>query len=93
MYSMGISKFQELAKESGAVYKVKQMCLVNTEIFDKYLESFRVDPECGFYKQEGAVVTDGVVVVAFTIKVAPDEVEAVNNAIAYGGIQLYLTKN
>lgn len=32
MYSMGISKFQELAKESGAVYKVKQMCLVNTEI-------------------------------------------------------------
>ncbi|MDD3142209.1 MAG: DUF6462 family protein [Lachnospiraceae bacterium] len=44
IYSMGLSKFQEIAKESGAVYKVNSMCLVNTEILDNYLEAFRVEP-------------------------------------------------
>lgn len=30
LYSMGISKFQKLAKEAKAIYKINQMVLVNT---------------------------------------------------------------
>ena len=30
MYSMGLSKFQELAKDAKACYKVGQLVLVNT---------------------------------------------------------------
>ncbi len=41
-YSMGITKFTQLAKEANAIYKVDKIVLVNTEIFEKYLESFRV---------------------------------------------------
>ena len=40
-YSMGLSKFQALAKEAGAVYKVDKIALVNCELFEKYLETFR----------------------------------------------------
>lgn len=40
-YSIGLTKFQALAKEAKAVYKVDKMALVNCEIFDKYLETFR----------------------------------------------------
>ncbi|MEE8885256.1 MAG: DUF6462 family protein [Eubacteriales bacterium] len=40
-YSMGLSKFQELAKEAKAVYKVDGIALVNCEIFEAYLETFR----------------------------------------------------
>lgn len=40
-YSLGLSKFQELAKEAGAIYKIDKVVLVNTEIFENYLESFR----------------------------------------------------
>ena len=49
LYSMGMSKFQELAKEAKAIYKVNQMVLVNIEILDKYLEKFHVS-EDDFYK-------------------------------------------
>lgn len=49
IYSMGISKFQELAKEAKAIYKINQMVLVNTEILDDYLETFRILEE-DFYK-------------------------------------------
>ena len=42
LYGMGMSKFQEIAKEAGAVYKINHMSLVNTEILDAYLEHFRV---------------------------------------------------
>ena len=45
IYSMGISKFQELAKAAGAIYKVNQMVLVNTEILDHYLERFKITGE------------------------------------------------
>jgi hypothetical protein len=48
-YSMGLSKFQELAKDAKACYKVGQLVLVNTEILDKYLETFRI-VEDDFYK-------------------------------------------
>lgn len=42
IYSMGITKFQEIAKKAGAVYKINQMVLVNTEMLDSYLEKFKV---------------------------------------------------
>ena len=40
-YSIGLTKFQELSKEAGAVYKIDGIALVNCEIFEKFLESFR----------------------------------------------------
>ena len=46
MYSMGLSKFQELAKDAKACYKVGQLVLVNTEILDEYLETFRIVEDC-----------------------------------------------
>lgn len=45
----GLSKFQELAKDAKACYKVGQLVLVNTEILDEYLETFRI-VEDDFYK-------------------------------------------
>ena len=42
MYSMGLTKFQELAKQANAIYKVDKLVLVNCDIFEQYLESFRV---------------------------------------------------
>ena len=41
-YSMGLHKFQTLAKEANAIYKVDKIVLVNCEIFEQYLETFRV---------------------------------------------------
>lgn len=41
LYSMGIQSFMKLAKEAHAVYKIRQIALVNTEILEKYLETFR----------------------------------------------------
>lgn len=49
IYSMGLTKFQELAKDAKACYKVGQLVLVNTEILDEYLETFRII-EDDFYK-------------------------------------------
>lgn len=40
-YSLGLSKFQQIAHEAGAVYKIDKVALVNCEIFEKYLETFR----------------------------------------------------
>lgn len=40
-YSLGLTKFQALAKEAKAVYKVDGIALVNCEIFEKFLETFR----------------------------------------------------
>lgn len=45
------------------------------------------------YDNSGILVAEDGVATDFTILVAPDEVEKVNAAITYGGIQLYLTKN
>ena len=42
MYSIGITRCQQIAKDAGAIYKVGGLCLVNTEILDMYLERFRV---------------------------------------------------
>ena len=49
MYCMGLTKFQQLAKDAKACYKIGQMVLVNTEILDEYLETFRI-VEDDFYK-------------------------------------------
>jgi len=43
LYSMGLHTFQQLAKEAGAVYKIKRIVLVNLDIFEEYLEAFRED--------------------------------------------------
>ena len=40
-YSLGLTKFQALAKEAKATYKIDKVVLVNCEIFEKYLETFR----------------------------------------------------
>lgn len=42
MYSMGMNKFQVLSKDAGAILKIDRMVLVDLDIFDQYLESFRV---------------------------------------------------
>lgn len=41
-YSLGLHTFQELAKEADAIYRVRKVVLVNTEIFEEYLETMRV---------------------------------------------------
>lgn len=40
-YSIGLSKFQSLAREAKAIYKIDKVVLVNCELFEKYLETFR----------------------------------------------------
>jgi 50S ribosomal protein L20 len=42
MYSMGMNKFQTLAKDAGAILKIDRTVLVDLDIFDQYLETFRV---------------------------------------------------
>jgi len=49
MYSMSLSKFQQLAKDAKACYKVNQLVLVNLDIIDEYLETFRIVDD-RFYK-------------------------------------------
>ena len=46
---MGMTKFQEVAKYAKACYKIVQLVLVNTEILDKYLETFHIT-DSEFYK-------------------------------------------
>ena len=41
IYSMGLHSFQNLAKDAGAVYKIKGVVLVYTQVVDEYLETFR----------------------------------------------------
>ncbi len=41
LYSMGLHTFQELARDAGAIYRVKRIVLVNTELVDEYMENFR----------------------------------------------------
>ena len=40
---MGLSKFQQMAHDAGAVYKADKLCLVNLEIFDTYFQTFRLE--------------------------------------------------
>ena len=41
-YSMCKHTFMKLAQDAHAVYKINRLTLVNTKIFEEYLESFRV---------------------------------------------------
>lgn len=38
---MGQHSFEQLAKEAGAIYRIKRIVLVNTEVVEAYLENFR----------------------------------------------------
>ena len=42
LYSMSVHTFMRLAADAKAVYKVNRVSLVNTKIFEEYLETFRV---------------------------------------------------
>lgn len=42
LYSMGLHTFEQLAKEAGAIYKIRRVVLVNLDIFDEYLDTFRM---------------------------------------------------
>lgn len=42
LYSMSQSKFEQLAKDAKATYKVDKIVLVNCEVMDAYLETFRI---------------------------------------------------
>ena len=50
MYSMSLSKFQQLAKDAKACYKMNRLVLVNLDILDEYLETFHIEDE-EFYKK------------------------------------------
>lgn len=41
LYSMGLHSFQALAKDAGAIRRVKGIVLVNTEKIDAFIESFK----------------------------------------------------
>ena len=42
MYSMCQSKFEDMAKDAGAIYKLNKLVLVNLDIFEEYLETFHL---------------------------------------------------
>lgn len=42
LYSIGITRTMEHAKAAGATYKMGNKVLVNTDIFEAYLEQYRV---------------------------------------------------
>ena len=42
LYSMGMNRIQEHARAAGATYKMGNKVLVNTDIFEAYLEQFRI---------------------------------------------------
>ena len=44
IYGMGKTTFMNFAREAGAVYKVGATALVNTEIFESFIEQFREEP-------------------------------------------------
>ena len=42
LYSMCQTKFERLAKDANAIYKIDKLVLVNTDILDDYLETFHI---------------------------------------------------
>ena len=44
-YSMCKHTFMKLAQDAHAVYKINRLTLVNTRVFEEYLELFRVQQE------------------------------------------------
>ena len=41
IYSLGKTRIMTLAKEANAVYKVGNSALINTQVFEEYLEKYR----------------------------------------------------
>jgi hypothetical protein len=41
-YCLGMNTIQRLAKEAGATIRIGRCVLIDTEIFEKYIDSFRV---------------------------------------------------
>ena len=41
-YSISQTKFMQIAREAGACYKIDKVVLVNCDVFEEYLETFRV---------------------------------------------------
>ena len=44
IYSLGKTTFMTMAKDAGAIYTVGASALVNTEIFEEYLEKYHENP-------------------------------------------------
>ncbi len=40
LYSIGLNTFRDIARDAGAIYRVKRIVLVNTELIDEFLETF-----------------------------------------------------
>lgn len=45
LFSMGIHTFEKIAKDAGAVYRVNKLVLINVEIVEEYMETFREESE------------------------------------------------
>ncbi len=43
LYSIGLNTFRDIARDAGAIYKVKRITLVNTQILDEFIETFHED--------------------------------------------------
>lgn len=41
LYSMGKNSFRQVAQDAHAIVRLKRIVLVNVEVLDEYLESFR----------------------------------------------------
>lgn len=41
LYSVGVNTFREWAKDANAIYRIKTITLINTELVDQFLETFR----------------------------------------------------
>ena len=50
-YSMCKHTFMKLAQEAHAVYKINRLTLVNTRVFEEYLESFRVSQKLRLWER------------------------------------------
>ncbi len=44
-YGLGLTRFKELAKQAGAVIKINQTVLIDLEIFEAFIETFRLPAE------------------------------------------------
>lgn len=42
LYSIGLTKLRSMASEAGAIHKIGGLVLINTVIFEEYLETFRI---------------------------------------------------
>lgn len=42
LYHMSRSTVFKLARESGCLYKIGRACLINKELFESYMETFKV---------------------------------------------------